>query len=458
VGVTSRVHPPLNPLSVRVVSDPSREWRLTEVNLKVLVIGSGGREHALVWKLSQSPRVDKIYCAPGNAGIAEIAECLDIKADDVDSLLNFARYEWIDMTVVGPEAALTAGIVDAFVKEGRRIFGPDKSGARLEGSKVFAKDFMLKYGIPTAEYRMFSSYLHAEEYIRLKGAPVVIKADGLAAGKGVFVCETVDEALEALKSIMKEKAFGDAGNRVVVEQCLKGEEASFMILTDGKTVVPLVSSQDHKTIFDGDKGPNTGGMGAYSPAPVITKSLETTIMKTVIDPMMKGLSRERINYRGVIYAGLMISDGKPYVLEFNCRFGDPEAQPILMRLESDLFDMLKATAEGKLNEARVSWKDDAAVCVVISAKGYPGNYEKGKIITGLDELTDEKDTMVFHAGTSAKEGKLVSSGGRVLGVTALGSDISAARDNAYKALGKIHFEGMHYRKDIGDKAIKRVKS
>lgn len=426
--------------------------------MKVLVVGNGGREHALVWKLSQSSRVDKIFCAPGNTGIAELAECLDIKADDIDALLNFAKYEGIDLTVVGPESPLTAGIVDVFVKAERRIFGPDKSGAMLEGSKVFAKDFMRKYGLPTAEYKTFTSCLHAEEYIRLKGAPVVIKADGLAAGKGVFVCETADEAIDALRLIMKEKAFGDAGSKVVVEQCLKGEEASFMILTDGKTVVPLATSQDHKTIFDGDKGPNTGGMGAYSPAPVIDKNLHLKIMKTVIDPMMKGLKRERMNYRGVIYVGLMIVDGKPYVLEFNCRFGDPETQPILMRLDSDLFDILKATAEGRLSDVQVTWKEDTAVCVVVSSKGYPGTYEKGKIIEGLDELKGKRNTMVFHAGTSLNKGKIVTSGGRVLGVTALGKDIQTAKGNAYKALEKIHFDGMHYRTDIADKAISKVTS
>ncbi len=422
--------------------------------MKVLVIGSGGREHALVWKLSQSSRVDKIFCAPGNAGIAELAECLDIKADDSASLLNFVKYEGIDLTVVGPEAPLTAGIVDAFVKEERRIFGPDKSGARLEGSKVFAKDFMLKYGIPTAEYKMFTSYLHAEEYIRLKGVPIVIKADGLAAGKGVFVCERMDEAIDSLKMIMKEKAFGIAGEKVVVEQCLKGEEASFMALTDGETVISLASSQDHKTVFDGDKGPNTGGMGAYSPAPVLTGKLQAVVMKSIIGPVMKGLARERINYRGVIYAGLMICDGKPYVLEFNCRFGDPEAQPVLMRLDSDIFDIMKATAEGKLRDIKVSWKDEAAVCVVAASKGYPGEYTKGRVIDGLDEFRNKRNTVVFHAGTKIKKGKVVTSGGRVLGVTALGKDILTAKKNAYRAIEKIHFQGMHYRKDIADKAIK----
>jgi phosphoribosylamine--glycine ligase len=423
--------------------------------LKVLVIGGGGREHALVWKLSQSSRVAKIFCAPGNAGISEIAECLDIKADDIDALVDFAKYEWIDLTVVGPEIPLTAGIVNAFIKEERRIFGPDAAGALLEGSKVFAKDLMRKYGIPTAEYKTFTSYLHAEDYVRLKGAPLVIKADGLAAGKGVIVAETVDEAISALKLIMKEKAFGSAGDRVIVEQCLKGEEASFMVLTDGKTVVPLASSQDHKRIFDNDRGPNTGGMGAYSPAPIVTNHLGKKIMRSIINPLMNGLKKEGIHYRGVIYAGLMIYNGNPSVLEFNCRFGDPEAQPVLMRFDSDLFDALKATAEGKLHEIKLSWKKDVSVCIVLSSKGYPGSYDKGIPIQGLDSLKDKDGTVVFHAGTSMKNNSFVTSGGRVLGVTALGKDIQTARDNAYTAVKKIHFDGMHFRKDIGDKAIKR---
>ncbi|KPK02880.1 MAG: phosphoribosylamine--glycine ligase [Nitrospira bacterium SG8_35_4] len=423
--------------------------------MKVLVIGGGGREHSMVWKLKQSPRVDTIYCAPGNAGIAGIAECIDIKVDDVDALLDFVKYNWIDLTVVGPEAPLAAGIVDAFVKEGRTIFGPNAAGARLEGSKIFAKDFMQKYGIPTAEYKSFSSYLHAEEYVRLKGAPLVVKADGLAAGKGVIVAATVEEALDALKLIMKDRAFGDAGNKVIVEQCLKGEEASFMILTDSKTVVPLATSQDHKQIYDGDKGPNTGGMGAYSPAPLVTDELRAEIMQNIVDPIMKGLSRERIEYRGVIYVGIMVCDGKPYVLEFNVRFGDPEAQPILARLDCDLFDLLKATAEGRLKDVNVQWKDDASICVVLSAKGYPGSYEKGKVIQGLDAFTNDSNVVVFHAGTSLKKNSVVTSGGRVLGVTALGKDIRTAQENVYKAIEKIHFDGMHFRKDIADKAIKR---
>ncbi len=423
--------------------------------MKVLVIGGGGREHALVWKLKQSPRVEKVFCAPGNAGISEIAECIDIKPDNVEALLDFVKYNWIDLTVVGPEVPLTEGIVDAFMKEERTIFGPEKIGAQLEGSKIFAKDFMQKYGIPTAEYKTFSSYHHAEEYVRLKGAPLVIKADGLAAGKGVIVAETVDEAIEALKLIMHDRAFGDAGNRVLVEQCLKGEEASFMIITDGKTVVPLATSQDHKQVFDGDKGPNTGGMGAYSPAPIVNDSLRADIMDTIIDPMMKGLKKENINFKGVIYVGVMVVDGKPYVLEYNVRFGDPEAQPILARLDSDLFDLLKATAEGRLKDIEVSWKDKSSICVVLASKGYPGPYAKGDKIDGLDSFKGNDDTVVFHAGTSLRNGDVITSGGRVLGVTALGKDVETAQANVYKAIEKIHFDGMHYRKDIADKAIKK---
>ena len=424
--------------------------------MKVLVVGGGGREHALVWKLSRSSRVDKIFCAPGNAGITELARCIDIRVDDIDALLNFVKYEGIDLTVVGPEVPLTKGIVDLFVKEERRIFGTNALASQLEGSKVFAKDFMQKYGIPSAEYKTFSSYLHAEDYIRLKGVPVVIKADGLAAGKGVFIAKTNNEAIEALKVIMKDRAFGDAGERVVIEQCLVGEEASFMALIDGKTILPLASSQDHKRIFDNDEGPNTGGMGAYSPAPVITKALEEITMEKIMHPLMRGLKKERITYKGVLYAGLMICDGMPYVLEFNCRFGDPETQPLLMRLENDLFDIMKATIDGTLSEVNISWKDETSLCVVISAKGYPGSYEKGKIISGLDSFKGLEDTVVFHSGTATNnKGELITSGGRVLGVTALGSDIRSAKDNAYRAVEKIHFDGMHVRKDIGDKAINR---
>jgi phosphoribosylamine--glycine ligase len=424
--------------------------------MKVLVVGGGGREHTLVWKLSQSSRVDKIFCAPGNAGIAQHAQCIDIKADDVDALLNFAKYEGIDMTVVGPEDPLTKGIVDIFEKEGQLVFGTNKKASQFEGSKVFAKDFMLKYGIPTAEYRTFTTLSEAEKYVRLKGAPLVIKADGLAAGKGVLICDTVEDAIDALKLVIKDKKFGDAGNRVVVEQCLVGEEASFMVLIDGKNIVKLASSQDHKRIFDNDKGLNTGGMGAYSPAPVLTEELEKEIMDTVMAPFMKGLAKEEIDFKGVLYAGIMVCDGKPYVLEYNCRFGDPEAQPILMRLESDIYDVMKATAEGRLDEMELKWKDETSICVVLASGGYPESYEEGKVINGLDSLKGRDDAFVFHAGTGSNDnGNIITSGGRVLGVTALGSDIKAAKANAYDAVSHISFDGMQFRKDIGDKAINR---
>lgn len=423
--------------------------------MKVLVIGSGGREHAIVWKLSQSRHVDKIYCATGNAGIAEIAECIDVDMSNFDALLDLVRYEWIDLTIVGPEDPLSRGIVDAFEKEGRRILGPTKAAAQLESSKVFAKEFMKKYRIPTAEYKVFTSYLHAEDYVRMKGAPIVIKADGLAAGKGVIVASTVDEAIDALRLIMKDRAFGNAGNKVIVEACLKGEEASFMVFTDGKTIVPMVSSQDHKRVFDGDKGPNTGGMGAYSPAPVITKELESVVMDTIMRPTIEGLRSEGIKYKGILYAGLMIDNGQPNVLEFNCRLGDPETQPVLLRLDTDLVDIFMAIADEKLSDVNIEWKDEASVCVVLASRGYPGKYEKGKIISGLNDAKEMDDVVVFHAGTSFNNNEIVTNGGRVLGVTALGKGIKDAKERAYEAIKKIHFEGMHYRSDIADKALNR---
>lgn len=423
--------------------------------MKVLVIGGGGREHTIVWKLSQSRHVDKIYCTPGNAGISEIAECLDIGSDNFNALLDFVKYEWIDLTIVGPEEPLSRGIVDAFEKEGRRILGPNREAAQLESSKVFAKDFMKRYRIPTAEYRVFTSYVHAKDYVNMKGAPLVVKADGLAAGKGVFVCRTVDEATDALRLIIKEKAFGDAGNRVVVEECISGEEASFMVFTDGKSVVPMASSQDHKRVFDNDEGPNTGGMGAYSPAPVITKAMEDKIMEKVMWPVMKGLRSEGIKFKGILYAGLMIKDANPYVLEFNCRLGDPETQPVLSRLDTDLVEISFGILDEKLSDLEIRWKPEVAVCVVLASKGYPGTYEKGKVITGLEYIRGEDDTFVFHAGTVFDDSKVVTSGGRVLGVTALGNDIREAKEKAYRAIDKIHFDGMHYRKDIADRALKR---
>jgi phosphoribosylamine---glycine ligase len=423
--------------------------------MKVLVVGGGGREHAIVWKLSQSRHVDKIYCSPGNAGISEMAECLDIGVSNIDRLLDFVKYEWVDLTVVGPEEPLSKGIVNAYEKEGRKILGPTQEAAQLESSKVFAKEFMKRYGIPTAEYGVFTSHLHAEDYVRMKGAPVVIKASGLAAGKGVFVAQTMDEAVQALRLIMKEKVFGEAGEKVVVEEYLEGEEASFMAFLDGKTIIPMASSQDHKRVFDGDEGPNTGGMGAYSPAPVVTRELEEIIMERIMWPTMRGLRSDGITYRGILYAGLMIRDGLPYVLEFNCRLGDPEAQPLLSRLDSDFFDISVAVIEGRLSETAIRWRKEPSICVVLASKGYPGAYEKGNVITGLEEQRGQKDLFVFHAGTSFQNGSLVTSGGRVLGVTALGVDMREARERAYSAIGKIHFEGMHFRKDIAHRALKK---
>ncbi len=423
--------------------------------MKVLVIGGGGREHAIVWKLAQSRHVDKIYCAPGNAGIAETAECIDISISDFDELINFVRYEWIDLTIVGPEVPLSMGIADAFERGGRKILAPVKAAAQLEASKVFSKEFMRRRRIPTAEYKVFTSYLHAEDYVRMKGGPIVVKADGLAAGKGVIVAATTDEAVVALKRIMKEKEFGDAGNRVIVEECLQGEEASFMVFTDGNTIVPMVSSQDHKQVFDHDNGPNTGGMGAYSPAPVITEELESLVIEKIMWPTIKGLREEGTKYKGVLYAGLMIRDGKPSVLEFNCRLGDPETQPVFARLDTDFVDIALAIADEQLSDIKVEWKKDAAVCVVLASGGYPGKYEKGKLISGLEKANSLDDVIVFHAGTEFNDSGIVTSGGRVLGVTATGKNIRAAKEQAYKAVGEIQFEGMHYRKDIADRALNR---
>jgi phosphoribosylamine--glycine ligase len=423
--------------------------------MKVLVIGGGGREHAIAWKLSQSNSVDKIYCCPGNAGIAGIAECIDVSQDDFRALLDFVKYEWIDLTIVGPEMPLSKGIVDLFEQEGRRILGPTRAAAQLESSKVFSKDLMRSHGIPTSDYKVFTSYLHAEEYVKFKGAPIVIKADGLAAGKGVFVATSVDEAMDALRRIMKEKAFGKAGERVLIEDCLRGEEASFMAFTDGKTIVPMVSSQDHKRIYDNDHGPNTGGMGAYSPAPVITGQLQEVVMEKVMKPTVRALKAEGIPYKGILYAGLMIDQGKPYVLEFNCRFGDPETQPVLSRLQSDLMEVAMAVTDERLSEVRIEWKKDPSVCVVLSAEGYPGKYKKGDPITGIEEADRLEDVQVFHAGTAFKDGSVVTAGGRVLGVTATGGSIAAAKEKAYEAIGKIHFRGMHYRTDIADRALGR---
>jgi phosphoribosylamine--glycine ligase len=420
--------------------------------MKVLVIGSGGREHALVWKLDQSPRVSKIYCAPGNAGISSLAKCVAIDATDVKGLASFAKKEKIDLTLVGPESSLTLGVVDAFAKQGLRIFGPSQKAAILEGSKVFTKKFMQNHDIPSAGFTVFRERERAIAYVKRIGAPVVIKADGLAAGKGVIVAQTVQEAIDAIDMIMKDKVFGEAGSRVVVEDFMTGEEASFLAFTDGKTVLPLPTSQDHKPIFDADKGPNTGGMGAYSPAPVVTPVLEKQIMNKIMVPTVKAMAKEGRPYKGVLYAGLMIKNGKARVVEFNCRFGDPEAQPLLMRLKTDLVDIIEAVLDGQLHKIKLDIDPRPTVCVVMSSGGYPGSYEKGKVITGLDKAAKQESVVVFHAGTALKNTDIVTAGGRVLGVTAIGNDLDEAISKAYKTVAMIKWPGSFHRTDIGAKA------
>ena len=421
--------------------------------MRILVIGGGGREHALVWKLKQSPRVDRLFAAPGNAGIAELAECIDISASEVRRLAEFAASHEIDLTVVGPELPLTLGIVDEFEGRGLRIFGCTQKAAMLEGSKVFAKRLMRKYRIPTGFFQTFFNAEDARRYVQEVGAPIVVKADGLAAGKGALVCATVPEALDAVKRIMEDRAFGDAGEKVVVEEYLSGEEASFIAFTDGETVLPLASSQDHKPALDNDRGPNTGGMGAYSPAPVVTAEVHRKIMDQVMIPTVRAMAEEGCPFRGVLYAGLMVKDGEPRVLEFNVRLGDPEAQPLLLRLDSDLVPVLEAAVDRRLHEVEIAWRPEPAVCVVMAAAGYPGAHDRGKPIAGLRAAARLKDVVVFHAGTALAGGKVVTNGGRVLAVTALGADVAEAIARAYRAVEKIHWEGMHYRTDIGRKAL-----
>ncbi len=423
--------------------------------MKVLVVGGGGREHALVWKIAQSPLVTKIYCAPGNPGIAQLAECVAIKADEIDVLLDFARAEAIDLTVVGPEAPLTQGIVDRFQEAGLDIFGPNQAAAQLEGSKDFSKALMARYDIPTAAYRTFSDRDQAVAYIREQGAPIVVKADGLAAGKGVVVAMSEDEAVAAVDNIMVAGAFGEAGSKVVIEEFMDGEEASFFAFTDGKKILPLASSQDHKRIFDGDQGPNTGGMGAYSPAPVVTGELYDQIVETIVRPTIEGMAQDGCPYAGILYVGLMIADGKARVVEYNARFGDPEAQPLLMRLKSDIVPVMQACARGQLTQDRLEWLDKAAVCVVMASGGYPADYEKGFPISGLDEAEDIEDLVVFHAGTALKDWQIVNSGGRVLGVTGLGRTVAEAIEKAYAGVEKISWQDVQYRRDIGRKALNR---
>jgi phosphoribosylamine---glycine ligase len=423
--------------------------------MKVLVIGGGGREHALVWKINQSPRVSKIYCAPGSAGIGELAELVAIELEQIEQLADFATKEKIDLTVVGPELPLTLGITDLFESRSLRIFGPNKAAAQLEGSKAFAKKILEENNIPTAAFGAFENAASAKAYLARHEPPYVIKADGLAAGKGVLICANREEAEAAIEEILVRKAFGIAGEKVVIEDFLVGEEASFMVLTDGKHILPLASSQDHKRVFDNDEGPNTGGMGAYSPAPVITVELHDRILREVFMPLLPGLRNKGIGYRGVIYAGLMITKDGPKVLEFNARFGDPECQPIMMRLKSDLVPLLEAAIDEKLDQVQADWYQEPAVCVVLCAAGYPAAYGKGKEIHGLERLKNWQNGFVFHAGTAVDGDRWLTAGGRVLGVTARGKTIVDAVQEVYRAVEEISWDGMHYRNDIAHRALKR---
>ncbi len=422
--------------------------------MRILVVGSGGREHALVWKIAQSKLCDKLFCAPGNGGIAQLAECIEIKADDVSGLLEFARKEKIDLTVVGPEKALSLGIVDEFTRAGLKIFGPDKAAANLEASKVFAKTFMAKHNVPTANFKVFDQPDAAGKYIEEHGAPCVIKADGLAAGKGVVVAKTVQEAKAAVTSMLQDKVFGEAGSKIIVEDCLFGSEVSVLVITDSREVLALASAQDHKRIFDDDQGANTGGMGAYSPAPIATFEVLKEVMEKIIYRTVDGLAKDGIKYQGVLYAGIMLTKQGPQALEFNVRFGDPETQAILPRLKTDLVEVMLAASCGKLSKiGALEWDRRACVCVVCASAGYPGEYVQGKEISGLEKMKNYPAAMVFHAGTRKMGDKFLTSGGRVLGVTGLGVTIREAIDKAYQAVKEIKFEGMQYRKDIGRKAI-----
>lgn len=425
--------------------------------MKIMIVGSGGREHTLAWKIAQSDLVKEVLAVPGNVGIAREPKCrsINISSEDIAGLLRVAQSEKVDLTVVGPEAPLVAGLVDAFRESGLKVFGPSAQAAQLEGSKVFTKRLMAKYGIPSAEFEVFTEFDLAAQYLKALPGPMVVKADGLAAGKGVFVCLDRDEGLAALNTIMNEKAFGEAGNRVVVEECLQGEEASFIAFTDGRAVLPLASSQDHKPIFDDDRGPNTGGMGAYSPAPVVTEEMHDLIMRDVMIPTVRAMEQEGIPYVGFLYAGVMIKDGAAKVLEFNARMGDPEAQPLLFRMKSDPVPLMLAGIEGKLGGMEIDWEPEDAVCVVMASGGYPGSYPKGKPITGIEQADAMPGVKVFHGGTGLGENGFVTTGGRVLGVTAKALGIQKAIARAYEAVSQIRWEGAHYRTDIGRKALNR---
>jgi len=421
--------------------------------MKILVIGSGGREHALVWKLAQSPRVTKLFCAPGNAGISQQATCVPIAADDLEGLQKFAEDELIDLTVVGPEAPLALGIADQFRRKKLKVFGPTKNAARIESSKAFAKDLMIRQKIPTAESRSFENASAAIQYLDSRPVPIVVKADGLAQGKGVVVAQTHEEAKEAVLNMLERHAFGEAGQRVLIEEYIQGEELTLMAFADGKTVIPMLAAQDHKRIGDGDTGPNTGGMGAYAPAPLATPALRYAIMREVLYPAIEGLSRVGSPFFGVIYAGVMVKDGVPYVLEFNARFGDPETQVVLPLLKTDLVDVLEAVVEHRLEQLHIEWADDAAVCVVMSSEGYPGTYPKGVPISGISNSSASDSATVFHAGTAWNDDQIVTAGGRVLGVTAVSPNLSQARSRAYETAQTIHFDGQYYRNDIANRVL-----
>lgn len=419
--------------------------------MKVLVVGSGGREHALCWKIAQRPDTE-VYVAPGNIGMVDVATLVNIKVDDIAGLVDFAKVEGIDLTVVGPELPLTLGIVDAFQEAGLACFGPNKAAAKLEGSKAFSKELMKKYGIPTAAFDTFTDVEKAKAFVDEIGVPCVVKADGLAAGKGVIICMTREEADKAIEDMLTDHAFGDASATIVIEEYMVGPEVSVLAFADGKSVLPMVSAQDHKRIFDGDKGPNTGGMGAYSPAPVYTEALSAEVNKTIIEPTIAAMAAEGTPFTGILYTGLMLTEKGPRVLEYNVRFGDPETQPIMVRMKSDIVELFQACVDGKLDEAALEWQDEAAVCVIMASGGYPASSEKGVPIHGLDDIAAE-EAIVFHSGTAEKDGEIVTNGGRVLGVTAKDATIKGAIDKAYAAVEKINFDHMQFRRDIGARAL-----
>ncbi len=419
--------------------------------MKILVVGSGGREHTIVWKLKQSPLADKIYCAPGNAGISELAECVPIGAMEFDKLISFAKENAIDYTVIGMDDPLAGGIVDAFEKEGLKVFGPRQNAAILESSKAFSKDLMKKYNIPTASYEVFDDYEAAKEYLQKQSMPIVLKADGLALGKGVLICKTLEEAEQALKEMMKEHKFGSAGNKIVIEEFLEGPEVSILSFCDGKTIIPMVSAQDHKRAFDNDKGLNTGGMGTFSPSKFYTEEMAKNCMETIFQPTVDAMIKENRKFVGIIYFGLMYTKNGMKVIEYNARFGDPETQVILPRLKTDLLEIMLACTNGTLDEINIEWYDNAAVCVILASGGYPVSYEKGYTITGLEEIAKKENTIVFHSGTAKKDGKFITSGGRVLGITGIGNTIEEAIQTAYEGVKIVDFDKKHFRTDIGKK-------